>query len=290
METGAGSGSLRMARTGLLLVWFTSLLFAQNALDRNACAPAPGNHENLNAILWMRSSLEYRHGAIQAYRLAERMLLEALRDPDWTAALEQSPGYRNLPPAVILDIDETVLDNSLSEVEYMQRGTGAFTEEGWDEWVNRAEAPLIPGAADFLKLVEAKGVEAFYVTNREKAQKPKTMENLRNLGLPFADEEHVLMAREQPDWPSDKTSRRRFLANRYRILLLVGDDAGDFLGGVRSAIADREAAMAPHESYLGTRWIVLPNPAYGSWENAISGGRPAPSREAALKDKCRLLP
>lgn len=279
-----------MIRCILLLAWLAPALLAQNALDKNACAPASGNHENLNSVLWMRSSLEYRHNAIQAYRLAEKMLLDALRDPDWTAALEQEPGYQNLPPAVILDIDETVLDNSPSEVEYMQRGSGAFTPAGWEEWVNRAEAKLIPGAAGFLKLAEAKGVEAFYITNRERAQKPKTIENLRAVGLPFADDEHVLTTGEQPEWTSEKTSRRSFLAGSYRILLLVGDDAGDFLAGVRSTITAREVAMAPFESYLGTRWIVLPNPTYGSWENAISGGRPARTREAGLKDKCGLLP
>lgn len=279
-----------MVRCGVLFVWLTSILFAQNALDKNACAPAPGNHENLNAVLWMRSSLEYRHSTTQAYRLAERMLLDALADRDWTAALEQTAGYQNLPPAVILDIDETVLDNSPSEVAYMQQGSGAFTSKGWDAWVNRAEAKPIPGAAAFLKLVEARGVEAFYVTNREQGQKRKTVENLLAAGLPFADEDHVLTIGEVPGWSSDKTSRRRYLASRYRILLLVGDDAGDFLSGVRSTLSDREAAMAPFESYLGTRWIVLPNPTYGSWESAISGGRPAPSREASLKDKCKLLP
>ncbi len=279
-----------MIRLCLLLVWLHSMLLGQNALNRNACAPAPGNHENLNALLWMQSSIEYRHNATQAYRLAEKMLLEALRDPDWTAALEQSPGYQNLPPAVILDIDETVLDNSPSEAEYMQRGTGAFTEAGWEEWVNRTAAKPIPGAVDFLQLAEAKGVEAFYVTNRERSQEAKTIENLRAVGLPFADEDHVLTTGEMPDWPSEKASRRRYVANRYRILLLIGDDAGDFLAGVRSNLATREAAIAPHESYLGTRWIILPNPAYGSWERAISGGRPAPTREAGLKDKCALLP
>ncbi len=279
-----------MIRLCLLLVWLHSMLLAQNALNRNACAPAPGNHENLNSLLWMQTSIEYRHNAIQAYRLAEAMLLDALRDPDWTAALEQGTGYQNLPPAVILDIDETVLDNSPSEAEYMQRGSGAFTEEGWEGWVNRAVAKPIPGVASFLKLAEAKGVEAFYVTNREKSQEPRTIDNLKAAGLPFADGEHVLTTGEMPDWSSEKASRRRYLAARYRILLLIGDDAGDFLAGVRTTLAGREAAMEPHESYLGTRWIILPNPAYGSWERAISGGRPAPTREAGLKDKCALLP
>lgn len=278
-----------MMRCALLLVWLSSMLFAQQALDKNACVADSGNHENLNALLWMRTSIEYRHNTIQAYRLAERMLLDALSKPDWTAAIEQSAGYERLPPAVILDIDETVLDNSPSEAAYMQRGAGAFTPEGWSEWVNRAAATAIPGARRFLQLAESRGVEVFYVTNREISEKAKTLENLRAARLPFADETHVLTTDNTLGWSSEKSSRRRYLAARYRILLLVGDDAGDFLPGVRTTLAEREAAIAPYESFLGTRWIILPNPTYGSWESALSGGRPAP-REQALHDKCRMLP
>lgn len=278
-----------MLRYWILLVWLSAMVPAQPALDRTSCGAAAGNHENLHAVLWMRSSLEYRHSAIQAYRLAGGLLPAALADRAWTAALEQAAGYENLPPAVILDIDETVLDNSPSQAAFMQTGAGAFSETGWDEWVERAEAKTVPGALEFLRLSEASGVEVFYVTNREHKHEGKTIENLKAAGAPFADEAHVLTKGEVPGWGSDKTSRRRYLASRYRILLLMGDDAGDFLSGVRSAVADREAAIAPFGSYLGTRWIVLPNPAYGSWESALSGGRPAQSREQGLKDKCAML-
>ncbi|MCZ2155960.1 MAG: hypothetical protein LC114_19015, partial [Bryobacterales bacterium] len=222
--------------------------------------------------------------------LAELRLVEALAEPDWTAALEQSAGYERLSPAVILDIDETVLDNSPSEAFVMQNGTGAFTPEAWAEWVDRAAATAIPGARRFLELAESRGVEAFYVTNREKREKSKTIENLRTAGLPFADEAHVLTKDEALGWNSEKASRRRYLASRYRILLLIGDDAGDFMPGARSGLAEREAALASYENFLGTRWIVLPNPTYGSWETALSGGHPAASRNESLQEKCQMLP
>jgi acid phosphatase len=69
--------------------------------------------DNLNAVLWVQTSVEYRANSLQAYALAGRLLDDALADPRWTAALEQTGGdYRDLPPAVIVDVDETVLDNS----------------------------------------------------------------------------------------------------------------------------------------------------------------------------------
>src|SRR6187401_1865157 len=64
-------------------------------------------HENLNAVLWVQTALEYEASALQAYRLAALQLDAALADPSWTAATEQKGDASKLPPAVILDIDET---------------------------------------------------------------------------------------------------------------------------------------------------------------------------------------
>ncbi len=283
-----------MSKRGWLgLVVLTAMLCrmggAQDALDLTACAPVAGTHENLNAVLWVRTSLEYKHTATQAFRLASLQLDLALADSSWTAALEQTSGYESLPPAVLLDVDETVLDNSPAQVQSMHSPTGMFREEDWDAWVRKAEAKAVPGAAEFLKLAVAKGVEIFYVTNREAKHEADTIRNLTSEGLPFADPDHVLVKGEAPGWGSDKASRRRYLASRYRIVLLVGDDANDFQSGVRAGIEERQFAAAPFEAWLGTKWIVLPNPTYGSWENAIWGGGYAANRAEALKARCAVL-
>ncbi|MCW5966575.1 MAG: hypothetical protein KIT83_21230 [Bryobacterales bacterium] len=262
---------------------------SQDALNTGACAPAAGTHENINAVLWVRTSLEYRHVTTQAFRLASLMLDRGLADRNWTAALEQTSGYENLPPAVVLDVDETVLDNSPAQVEAMKSPTGLFREEDWDRWVRKAEAKAIPGAAEFLKLAAAKGVEIFYVTNREPKHEADTVRNLAAEGLPFADADHLLLTGEVPGWGSDKASRRRYVASRYRIVLLVGDDANDFMSGVRAGVEERMYAVAPYGAYLGTKWIMLPNPTYGSWENAIWGGSYPPNRADALKARCEML-
>src|SRR5687767_3909483 len=81
-----------------------------------------GPHENLNAVLWMQTALEYEATALQAYRLGQIQLDAALKEPRWTAAIEQPGDAAGLPPAVILDIDETVLDNSYYQARLVRDG------------------------------------------------------------------------------------------------------------------------------------------------------------------------
>src|SRR5215203_940023 len=90
---------------------------------RAAAANETRPHENLNAVAWMQTSLEYQASAVQAYRLAARQLDEALADRSWTAAIEQTGDASKLPPAVVLDIDETVLDNSPFQARVVRNNT-----------------------------------------------------------------------------------------------------------------------------------------------------------------------
>src|ERR1051326_4687767 len=70
-------------------------------------------NDNLNATLWTQRSVEFKGNAMTVYALGKVRLDEALADKKWTAApVEQKGDYQNLPPAVVLDLDETVLDNS----------------------------------------------------------------------------------------------------------------------------------------------------------------------------------
>jgi len=71
-----------------------------------------------------------RATAVQAYRLASLMLDRAMADRAWTAALEQTGDFASKPPAVILDVDETVLDNSESEERDIREGA-VYSEARW---------------------------------------------------------------------------------------------------------------------------------------------------------------
>jgi len=222
-----------------------------------------------DSLVWFRTSVEYRATALQAYRLAALMLDRALADRTWTAALEQTGDFASKPPAVILDVDETVLDNSESEERNIREGT-VYSEARWAEWCHERKAAPIPGALEFTRAAAAKGVAVFYVTNRDRALEQATRDNLAKYGFPLDPGRDTVFTRaERPEWAaSEKSSRRSRVAQDFRILLLIGDDFGDFVAGARVTLAERRALVDAHAAMWGLKWIALPNPMYGSWKTA----------------------
>ena len=265
-----------------------SLLVAAAAMADRAdaqAAPAPAStvdataREQLHAVLWMQQAAEYRVLVQQTYRLATERLATA--DQPGSAALEQDavPAQRlaSLPPAIILDLDETVLDNSWFQAR-MLRDRVNYSDPIWDAWVQEAAAPALPGAREYLDAAAQRGVRIFYVTNRECPKVPPvsgdpcpaktaTQRNLVRLGLPgAADPANLLLRRERPEWAErSKSARRAWIGERYRIIALVGDDMGDFVD--RRVHAARRDELTP---LFGTRWFLLPNAMYGSWERAVA--------------------
>jgi 5'-nucleotidase (lipoprotein e(P4) family) len=246
-------------------------------------------HENLNAVLWMQTASEYRASAIQAYRLAQLQLDAALRDHAWTAATEQSGDPSSLPPAVILDLDETVLDNSAFQARQVQDAS-SYSDEAWNRWAVERKAGAVPGAIEFLTYAKSRGVTPFYVTNRDHMVEDATRDVLARLGIPVTSERDAVLTRHENGWnASDKSSRRQSVAANYRVLLLIGDNFEDFVAGTRASVADRAALMQRFESFWGRKWIVLPNPTYGSWEGALTAGLTQPSDEQTLAAKYHAL-
>jgi 5'-nucleotidase (lipoprotein e(P4) family) len=265
-----------------------SLALSWNSFLSNA-EPAPVPQEGLNATVWVQTSAEAQIAARQAYFLAARQLDAALRNKRWSAAIEQGKGFETLPPAVILDLDETVLDNSPYQARLV-RDNASYSGEGWAAWVAQASAEAIPGAQGFLKYAHRRGVRIYYVSNRGKAEEAATRENLRRLGLPLGGPaDHVLMSGERPDWTSDKTSRRRFVAKTHRVLLLVGDDLNDFVPAKPLTVQARRNLLQRYANFWGERWIMLSNPLYGSWEGALWNFQNGLSRDEMLRRKYEAL-
>jgi 5'-nucleotidase (lipoprotein e(P4) family) len=235
-----------------------------------AGAQDPPASDLLNAVLWMQRSVEYKASALTAFALARLRLDQALADPTWSAVVtkEQSASPPPLPPAVILDIDETVLDNSGYQAWMTLKDT-TFDPTTWNAYVNTVTSVVIPGAVEFAKYAADRGVKVFYVSNRTAAEEPATRKNLEKFGFPLDDKlDTVLTAREQPDWGSAKGTRRAHVARSHRVLLNVGDNFGDFVDEYRGSEADRLKALEEHKARWGREWIMLPNPAYGSFESA----------------------
>lgn len=247
-------------------------------------APPRDTHENLNAVLWMQTSVEYRAVAIGAFAHARLLLDAALNDPTRSAALEQQGPDLPVPTAVVLDVDETVLDNSPYQAQQTLDRAGRFDPGLWTRWVRQASAEPIPGALEFLAYARSRGVKVLFVTNRDGVtEQDATVENLRRLGFQISADD-VLCQGEQ-GWSRDKTARRAFVAKQYRILLLVGDDFGDFVSVAGAAPEARRALLDQHQAFLRDRWVVIPNPTYGSWESALLAGVADRSDAAMLQSK-----
>lgn len=235
-------------------------------------AQAADANDNLNATLWMQTSVEYAGVTIGAYQLATVMLDKALADPTWTAIPGEQGDIGNKPPAVILDVDETVLDNSKYQA-WMVRNDKTFHPKTWGEFVNAVDSMPIPGSLEFTKYADSKGVKVFYVSNRTGDLEEATRANLQKFGYPMGGNvDAVLLKKEKEEWASSKKSPRRIhVGNDYRVLLVLGDNFGDFVDGYKGDLAERKALMDKHADMWGTKWIVLPNPSYGSWESAPYG-------------------
>jgi 5'-nucleotidase (lipoprotein e(P4) family) len=282
-----------MTRMTRRILWLASLVAVGSCASHSAPQSAPTTtaqpHENLNAVVWMQTALEYEATATQAYRLATLQLDAALKDSSWTAALEQTGDASKLPPAVVLDIDETVLDNSYFQAR-MVRDHAVYSTERWGQWVREARAPAIPGALEFTQYAAGKGVTVFYISNRMADLETPTRANLQALKFPVADKVDTVLSRgERPEWQvSAKGPRRAHVARDYRILLLIGDDLGDFVVNADGTSEERRARTAPNAEWWGRRWIMLPNPTYGSWERAVIGN--ASDRVAARHRALRFEP
>lgn len=247
------------------------LLVAVLLLSSSGCAkraPINGSHESLVAVLWTQTSAEYAASTLQAYRVAAANLDRALEDPQWTAALEQGDAYSGLPPAVILDLDQTVLDTSPYNARIIL-DYGSHSQQRFAEWCRESTAPAIPGVKDFLDRVVEHGVTVIYVSARAEALRECTTKNLGSLGLPLEGQQHLLLRDGTP--ATRKTVQRTRAAAQHRILLVIGDDLGDFVEGAKSDREMRRVLVDEHAGRWGRQWIVLPNPMYGSWAASLYG-------------------
>ena len=233
-----------------------------------AAADPVAQNDTLNAVLWTQRAVEFKGNALSIYALAKLRLDEALADKNWTAATEQTGNYQDLPPAIILDADETALDNSAYEAGLIKSGKD-FSSKSWNPWVAAAQAKAVPGAVEFTTYADSKGVKVFYVTNRTADQEEATRKNAEALGFPMGGNvDTFLMSKEKDDWTGKKGTRRAYVAKDYRVLLLFGDNFGDFTDDFGGSEADRQKVFDVDIAHFGHDWLVVANPEYGSFESA----------------------
>ncbi|AVQ34507.1 5'-nucleotidase, lipoprotein e(P4) family [Staphylococcus muscae] len=210
--------------------------------------------QNMMGVAWYQNSAEAKALYAQGYNSAKEALDEQIK---------KHKGGKKL--AIALDIDETVLDNS----PYQAYNTlqGASFPDGWHEWVQSAQAKPVYGAKDFLKYADEHDVEIFYVSDRSHEEDLQaTIKNLKQQGLPQSDEAHVLLKKEGEH---GKTERRDRIKTEYRLVQLFGDNLLDFDEPKVATLEGRETFVKQHEDDFGSRYIIFPNPMYGSWEATL---------------------
>ena len=252
-------------------------------------ADDPPADDMLNATVWYQLALERDLVYRTVYRAAGQRLRAALADTSWDALPKEDRSINpaKLPPAIIVDVDETVLDNAPSQVRQI-RARGEFNEADWGQWVKESQAKPLAGAVEFLSAAAKQGVTVYYVTNRDASLREATVANLRRVGFPVAQDSQVLglgtVVEGCEQEGSDKSCRRQLVGRTHRVLMQFGDQVGDFVHIVANTPDGRREAMAPYMDWVGERWFVLPNPLYGSWEPALFGNdwrQPAAQRRAA---------
>jgi len=210
------------------------------------------NHLTM-AVLFHQKSAEMRALSYQAFNLAKLMLDKDLENK--TIEIKR---------AVVVDIDETVLDNSPYEAKCILEDI--LYPELWNEWCNLAEAKPLPGAIDFLKYVRANGVDVFYITNRKEELREATIENLKKYNFPIVDDTYLLMRTKC----KSKELRRQKIIENHHISLLVGDNLNDFVNTFEGkSIEDCFVLTDEMQNEFGRRFILLPNAMYGEWESAM---------------------
>ncbi len=244
-----------MKKTSLPILLAIILISCSQQQEESKTEPAKKSQIHLlGGTLFTQVSAEYRALCYQAFELAKMRLEEELRNnPD--------------QPAVVLDLDETVLDNS-PYTAWQVANDQPFDPKTWDDWVNLAEASAVPGAIEFLNFADSLNVTLFFVSNRDSIQLSPTMRNMAALGIPQINQTHFLLKTDTGD---KETRRQKIISDGYEILFFVGDNLGDYRSDYDKPATNAERnqfADSCHTDF-GKNFILLPNTTYGTWEGAL---------------------
>ena len=242
--------------------WFAARSSAERVL------PDVNNDYQIGATLWMQKAGEYRALAYQAFNIAQ-LRLDA--DLDKKNIKKLPKAERKKPRAIMVDIDETMLDNSPAQA-FGIINHRPFNNDDWYAWGRLKKAKPIPGAVDFVNYAVSKGVKVFFVSNRDEVQKPETIENLVLAKFADISAENVLLRQRDANGRSISTKepRREFILEKYRIVMFIGDNLDDLADVFeKRTVEDRFAEVNKARALFGGRYIVLPNAMYGTWESAL---------------------
>jgi acid phosphatase len=219
---------------------------------------------------------------MQTYQTAAAALPEFIENTSWSAHPGQTDAG-HLPPAVILDVDETVINNAKFQIVYEP----PFSDAKLEQWNDEQTSEPVPGVVAFIAAARDAGVDVFFVTNRPCepiegnpdpcVQRQTKIRDIGELGI-VTDAEHVLLSEER-GWDRAKIGRRDYIAQTHRIIMVFGDDLGDFVPCVRTRLygpctepattASRRTLVDEYSRFWGHGWYMLPGPMHGSWTSQL---------------------
>ncbi|MDD4215751.1 MAG: 5'-nucleotidase, lipoprotein e(P4) family [Bacteroidales bacterium] len=242
-----------MVFASLIVLWSCNPEQKTNVIEEEKIVSETSEYL-LNATLWVQQSAEFQACCYQAFNHAKLALDVRMN----LAPLDK-------PLAVVLDIDETLLDNSYFEANLIETNT-SYTTENWKEWSDKECATAIPGAIEFLNYVETKGVEIIYISNRCENELEASIVNMEKVGFPAVPKENYLFRTDE----SSKNNRRAMVNETYNIILLVGDNLNDFDGVFEDRVQNMgKNIVQTNKDKFGIEYIILPNPMYGKWEQSL---------------------
>lgn len=257
---------MAMQASAALLMALSVISFSGTATI--TAAKSDIGNQNTMAVAWYQTSAECKALYLQGYNIARRNL-----DQDLAQASAQ-------PRAIILDIDETVLDNSPYQA-YNALHDEQFPDH-WNDWVNAAKAKPVPGAKDFLNYANQNGVQIYYVSDRSTGQLKATKKNLANQGLPQATDDHILLKGKND---KSKETRRQAIKKNNNVIMFFGDSLTDMNDPKSPSVKDRYQDVMENANQFGSKYIILPCPMYGGWEGALYGGNYNISNAQKTKDR-----
>ncbi len=262
------------------LILVSLFMTSCHSTQKTTVSSVNANDKLLMAVAWFQNSAEMTALYYQGFNIAQLRLDEAV-----------AANTSAKPLAVVVDIDETMLDNSPFETAVINSTDNI---SGWYGWTREARAKALPGALEFANYAKSKNVEIFYITNRDDNEHAVTVQNLVNEKFPFATTDHVLTKSDlsySSGNTSSKNGRRDKVSETHEIILLIGDNLNDFSGVFENrSINNGKAAVVENREQFGKKFIVLPNPMYGAWEKPLYDYREGLSdEEKTLLLKSKLV-
>ena len=203
-----------------------------------------------NDVRWVRNSSEYKAICNQVYSQAIDKLEKKLRHNNFSLNINNRDSY-----SVIMDLDETVLDNSDYQVELISKNE-SFNMDSWASWVKKEEAKLVPGAIEYINFLRGNNIQIIFISNRMDARLESTKNNMRKLDI-YSDNDIYLLRKDKAD---KKTIRREEVFtstgrmkefNKFTVIQYLGDAMGDF--------------NSKKYHRFGIDQFIFPNPMYGKW-------------------------